>query len=163
MPKPFLVVITSLLLICILLLRAAFLIGDNSKLLAEFSLDKIAEDAESMSGFDRDYLTLNIRKCSKSAAYDVFYNQLQFRKLNRESELIISEADKIQKKCLRDYVLNAPTSQEATSRNAMLSRHALAPYTTDEMSRMFSDAVSDNYANTSDALNTEDKHSKKLL
>lgn len=163
MPKTFLVLIISLLLMCILLLRAAFLIEDNSKLLAEFSLEKIAEDAESLADFDRDYLTLNIRKCSQSAAYDVFYNQLNFRKFNRESELIISEADKIQKKCLRNYVLNAPTSQEAHSRNAKLAQHALAPYSTDEMSRIFSDAVTDNYVNTSDALNAEDKQSEKLL
>ncbi len=163
MPKPFLVVIISLLLICILILRAAFLIEDNRKLLAEFSLDTIAEDAEGLSDFDRDYLILNIRKCSQSAAYDVFYNQLHFRKFDSESDLITSEADKIQKKCLRDYVLNAPTSQEAISRNAKLAQHALAPYTTDELSRMLSDAVSDSYANTSATSNAEDKHSEKLL
>ncbi|WP_333971262.1 hypothetical protein, partial [Alteromonas mediterranea] len=161
--KAFLVVIISLLLICILLLRAAFLIEDNSKLLAEFSLDKIAEDAESLSDFDRDYLILNIRKCSQSAAYDVFYNQLHFRKFNRESELITSEAVKIQKKCLRDYVLNAPTSQEALSRNAKLAHHALAPYNTDEMSRIFSDAIIVNYVNTSATLSSKDKHSEKIL
>ncbi len=163
MPKPFLVVIISLLLICILLLRAAFLIEDNSKLLAEFSLDTIAGDAESLSDFDRDYLILNIRKCVQSAAYDVFYNQLHFRKFDSESELITLEADKIQKKCLRDYVLNAPTSQEAFSRNTKIAQHALAPYNTDEMSRIFSDTVADNYANTSVALNAEDKQSEKLL
>ena len=163
MPKPFLVVIISLLLIWILLLRAAFLIEDNSELLAEFSLDTIAEDAESLSDFDRDYLILNIRKCSRSAAYDVFYNQLHFRKFDSESELINTEAGKIQKKCLRDYVLNAPTSQEAITRNAKLAQYALSPYTTDEMSLIFSDAVSDNYANTADALNAEDKQSEKLL
>lgn len=163
MPKPFLVVIISLLLICILLLRAAFLIEDNSELLAEFSLDTIAEDAEGLSDFDRDYLILNIRKCSQSAAYDVFYNQLHLRKFDSESELISLEADKIQKKCLRDYVLNAPTSQEAITRNAKLAQYALAPYITDEMSLIFSDAVSDNYANTSVILNAGDKHPEKLL
>jgi len=52
MPKPFLVVIISLLLIWILLLRAVFLIEDNSELLAEFSLDTIAEDAEGLSDFE---------------------------------------------------------------------------------------------------------------
>ena len=163
MPKPFLVVIISLFLICILLLRAAFLIEDNSKLLAEFSLDTIAEDVEGLSDFDRDYLILNIRKCSQSAANDVFYYELHFRKFDSESDLITSEADKIQKKCLRDYVLNAPTSQEAISRNAKLAQHALAPYTTDEMSRIFSDAITDTYVNASATLTSKDKHSEKLL
>lgn len=163
MPKIFSTIFILAFLTCTLLLRCLYLNIENSKLLSEVALDTIREDAVNLSDFNRDYLIQNIRSCSRGAAAKVFNKQIQFRELNRESELIISEANKIQKKCLRDYVLNAPTSQEALSRNAKLAQHALAPYTTDEMSRMFSDVVSDNYANTSATLNAEDKQSEKLL
>lgn len=163
MQKVFTIIFIFLFLTSFLPLRALYLIKENSKLLNEIVLDTITEDAVNLSDFGRDYLIKNIKKCSQGAATGVFSNQLHFRKLDGESELITSEADKIQKKCLRNYVLNAPTSQEAITRNAKLAQYALAPYTTDEMSLIFSDAVSDNYANTADALNAEDKQSEKLL